>query len=73
VCKVWFSGLRNADLKKEQRNTHNVKKTQNGKKKVKYVTKVKKFGSAHILRSPEDQGGDVCKFWFRSVQRCGFV
>jgi hypothetical protein len=27
-------------------------------------------GSIHILRYLPDQGGDVCKVWFRLVQKC---
>ena len=35
--------------------------------------RVKYCGSIHTLRPPPDQGGDVCKMWLRSVQKCGFV
>jgi hypothetical protein len=42
-------------------------------KKVKKAEKVKKFGPIHTLRSLPDQGGDVCRVWFRSVQKCEFV
>jgi len=27
----------------------------------------------HTLRSIPDEGGDVCKVWFRLVQKCEFV
>ena len=43
------------------------------KKKVKKVEKVKHFRTIHTLRSLLDQGGDVCKVWFRLVQKCEFV
>jgi hypothetical protein len=42
-------------------------------KMTKKVTKVKNCGSIHTLRSLPDQGGDVCKVWFRLVQKCEFV
>jgi hypothetical protein len=42
-------------------------------KYVQKVEKVKYYGSIHTLRPPPDQGGDVCKVWFRSVKKCGFV
>jgi hypothetical protein len=42
-------------------------------KQVKNVEKLKYCGPIHILRPPPDQGGDVCKVWFRSVQKCRFV
>jgi hypothetical protein len=31
------------------------------------------FGSIHTLRSLSDEGGDLCKVWFRLVQKCEFV
>jgi hypothetical protein len=37
------------------------------------VTKVENCGFIHTLRSLPDQGGDVCKVWFRLVQKCEFV
>jgi len=37
------------------------------------VEKVECCGSIRILRSHPDHRGDVCKVWFRSVQKCGFV
>jgi hypothetical protein len=43
---------------------------------TKYAEKVENLkycGSIHTLRHPPDQWGDVCKVWFRSVQKCGFV
>jgi hypothetical protein len=43
---------------------------------TKYVEKLGKLkycGSICILRPSPDQGGDVCKVWFRSVQKCGFI
>ena len=43
---------------------------------TKYVEKVGKLkycGSIHTLQPPPDQGGDMCKVWFRSVQKCRFV
>jgi len=43
------------------------------KKKGPKVEEVKNFGSIHTLRSLPDQGGDVYKVWFRSVQKCEFV
>jgi len=38
-------------------------------KKVKKVEKVKHFRTIHTLRSLPDQGEDVCKVWFRMVQK----
>jgi hypothetical protein len=40
---------------------------------VEKVEKLKYSGSIHTLQHPPDQRGDVCKVWFRSVQKCGFV
>jgi len=40
---------------------------------VEKVGKVKYCGPIHTLQSLPDHGGDVCKVWFRSVQKCGFV
>jgi hypothetical protein len=37
------------------------------------LKKVNNCGSIHTLRSLPDQGGDVCKVWFRLVLKCGFV
>ena len=37
---------------------------------VEKVEKVKYCGSIHIVRSLPDQGGDVCKVWFRLIQKC---
>ena len=34
---------------------------------------MKYCGLIHTLWSLPDHGGDVCKVWFRSVQKCGFV
>jgi hypothetical protein len=42
-------------------------------KKVTKVEKVKYFRNLHTLRSLSDQQGDVCKVWFRLVQKCEFV
>jgi hypothetical protein len=42
-------------------------------KKVKNVEKVKRFRTIHTLRSLPDERGDVCKVWFRLVQKCEFV
>jgi len=42
-------------------------------KKVKKIEKVKHFWTIHTLRSLSDQGGDVCKVWFRLVQKCELV
>jgi hypothetical protein len=44
-------------------------------KKVKKVEKekVKHFWTIHTLQFFPDQGGDVCKIWFRLVQKCEFV
>jgi hypothetical protein len=42
-------------------------------KKVGKVGKVKYLPTIYTLRSLPDQGGDVCKVWFRSVQKCEFV
>jgi len=39
---------------------------------TKYVEKVGKLKYCGS-RPPPDQGGDLCKVWFRSVQKCGFV
>jgi hypothetical protein len=41
--------------------------------KVKKVENVKHFWTIHTLQPPPDQGEDVCKIWFRSVQKCEFV
>jgi len=35
--------------------------------------RVKYCGSIHTPRPSPDEGGDVCKVWLRSVQKCGFV
>jgi len=37
------------------------------RKNVKKVKKAKHFRTIHTLRSLPDQGGDVCKVWFRNV------
>jgi hypothetical protein len=42
-------------------------------KMVETVGKVKYCGPIHTLWFLPDHGGDVCKVWFRSVQKCGFV
>ena len=42
-------------------------------KYVEKVERVKYCGPIHTLRSLPDHGADVCKVWFRSVQKCGFV
>jgi hypothetical protein len=42
-------------------------------KNVKKLEKVKHFRTIHTLRSIPDKGGDVCKIWFRLVQKCEFV
>ena len=42
-------------------------------KKVKKVEKVVHFQTIHTLRPVPDQRGDVCKVWFRLVQKCEFV
>ena len=42
-------------------------------KKGPKVEEVKNFGSMYTSRSLPDQGRDVCKVWFRSVQKCEFV
>jgi hypothetical protein len=34
--------------------------------------RIKYCGSIHTLRPPPGEGGDVCKVWLRSVQKCGF-
>jgi len=34
---------------------------------------VKHFRTIHTLWSLPDQGGDVCKVWFRLVQKCESV
>jgi len=43
------------------------------KEKGQKVEEVKNIGPIHTLRSLPDDGGDVCKVWFRSAQKCGFV
>jgi len=42
-------------------------------KTVKKVEKIKYFQTIHTLRSLPDEGEDVCKVWFRLVQKCEFV
>jgi hypothetical protein len=42
-------------------------------KKVKKVEKVEHFRAIHTLWSLPDQGGEVCKVWLRSVQKCESV
>ena len=42
-------------------------------KEVENMGNFKYCGSIRTLRPPPDQGEDVCKVWFRSVQKCGFV
>jgi hypothetical protein len=42
-------------------------------KKVKKVEKSQTFPTMHTLRSLPEEGKDVCKVWFRLVQKCGFV
>jgi hypothetical protein len=37
---------------------------------TKKVKKAKNFGSIHTLWSLLDQGGDVCKVWFRFIHKC---
>jgi hypothetical protein len=49
----------------QQRNTSRVRNPKNDKK-------VKYFGPIHTLLSLPDQGGDVYKVWFRSVEKCGY-
>jgi hypothetical protein len=43
------------------------------RKTRKKVHKCKHCGSIHTLRCRPDQGGDMCKVWFRLVLKCGFV
>jgi len=40
---------------------------------VENVEKIKYCESIHTLRSLPDQGSDVCKVWFKLVQKCVFV
>jgi hypothetical protein len=42
-------------------------------KKVQKVEEGKHFRTIYTLRSLPDQGEDVCKFWFRLVQKCKFI
>jgi len=42
-------------------------------KKVKKVEKSQTFSDHTYPTVIPDEGGDVCKFWFRLVQKCGFV
>jgi hypothetical protein len=48
-------------------------RTSSWQKRSKRSKGVKYCGCIHTLRSPPNQGGDVCKVWLRSVQKCGFV
>ena len=45
-------------------------RTGSWQKRSQRSKKVKYFGSIHTLRPPPDEGGDMCKVWLRSVQKC---
>ena len=47
--------------------------TRSRQNRPKRWEKVKYCGPVHTLRFLPDHGGDVCKVWLRSVQKCGFV
>jgi len=43
------------------------------KLKVKKVENVEHFRTLHTVLSLSDEGGDLCKVWFRLVQKCELV